>query len=113
MRDLTQEEIDNKPEWATHFVIAQTGRLVYESESLWAFEGGLENDRFDGLPANAKPIPTKTFDITQYEFEDSITEAKAEVSGDNLVLNFPHGAPKWIFFDKDDVAAMAKHFKLI
>ena len=33
MRDLTQEEIDNKPEWATHYIIdVIDGNATYESK---------------------------------------------------------------------------------
>lgn len=50
-------------------------------------------------------------DIAKHEFADSIAGIKVdtEIDTETLILKINGG---WIFFDKDDVIAMAKHFKL-
>ena len=51
-------------------------------------------------------------DITKHEFADSISELEAEPLHEEgtLVINICGGS--WVFFDKDDVVAMAQHFNV-
>ena len=51
--------------------------------------------------------------ITTHEFSDDI--AGIEVTNadeDTITIKFTAGAAHWTFFDKEDVIAMAKHFKI-
>ena len=112
MRDLTQQEIDNKPDWSDRYMIL--GGVLFYVDKVDQLEFGKHRVHklyFDY--EKCKPIQTKQFDITKHEFQDSITGLKAEISDENLVIQFQNGAPNWTFFSKDDVAAMANHFKLI
>ena len=96
MRELTQQEIDNAPDWATQYLI-DSGRVEYYS--------------VDGINSayGAKPIPRKPFDIGKYDDEmdgihpcDSpyIGMADGELRVDGVV-------------QKCHAIAIAKHFKLI
>ena len=59
-----------------------------------------------------KEKESKPFDISEYDFSDSIGvgTVQPDQKGD-LVVNLNKGS--WIHMDKQDVEAMAKHFKLI
>ena len=96
MRELTQKEIDNAPEWATQYLI-DSGRVEYYS--------------VDGINSayGAKPIPRKPFDIGDYDDEEdgvhpnnspciTIVDGELQVNG---VIQECHAI------------AIAKHFKLI
>jgi hypothetical protein len=51
--------------------------------------------------------------ITTHEFSDDIAGTTAtNADEDTITIKFTAGAAHWTFFDKDDVIAMAKHFKV-
>ena len=51
--------------------------------------------------------------ITNHIFSDHVSEIKSTNADDEYItIKIPTNTP-WIFFDKDDVKAMAVHFKLI
>lgn len=110
---LTDEQIaELAPEWATHY--RRRGKvLVFESVNKYQFYnngsfGDVYMFHYGKQKMTGKPIPRKKFDISEYEFSDSIAEFEVEVC-DTLVLK-SHGS--WFSFDKDDAIALAKHFKL-
>ena len=59
-----------------------------------------------------KEKESKPFDISEYEFSDSIGvgTVQPDQKGD-LVVNLNKGS--WVHMDKQDAEAIAKHFKLI
>lgn len=69
MRKLTQNEIDNAPEWATHYAV-QDGYLRWSDEEFYMWEHhktkGQHNNIFLTEP---KPIPCKEFDIDDCELQ--------------------------------------------
>lgn len=63
----------------------------------------------------ATQLPRRSYkvNIEDHEFADSISKLRAEPlpDADTLVIKIADGS--WVFFDKDDVKAMANHFNLI
>jgi len=115
MRDLTQQEIDNAPEWATHYIILEFSSLVRYTDGIKFVCGKSKHEisvpsELDDPLDNAKPIPRKPFDISGYEFSGDISTIKARVSDNHLVLEFVTKQP-WVSISESDVEAMAKHFK--
>ena len=109
MRDLTQQEIKNAPEWATHYFIDCMGHVTFESELLWQRVGTLyaEHSRA-GLSNDVKPVPRKAFDISEYKFSDcylTVNNSWDDIIELACVIDF-------IDIRKNDAIAMAKHFKL-
>lgn len=52
-------------------------------------------------------------DITKHEFSDTIAEIYcSNASEDKITIKNPLSAP-WLYFDVDDVKAMAEYFGLI
>jgi hypothetical protein len=52
-------------------------------------------------------------DIKNHVFSDDILGIKIpDADNDIITLKFTAGEAHWCFFDKNDVIAMAKHFKL-
>lgn len=100
-QQLTDEQIaELAPDWATHYGYA-CGDLVFVDCKACKIKESI-----------TKPIPRKKFDISEYEFSDKYaTYTGCSASMVHIdVLNC--GIPNGIFFDKDDVVAMAKHFNL-
>ena len=60
-RQLTQEEIDNAPEWATHYQIYdERENICFESEDFYQFiPNGVRKDNIIGLEDESIPIPRK------------------------------------------------------
>lgn len=51
--------------------------------------------------------------ITKHDFSDEIAGIIAtNADKDIITIKFTAGAAHWTFFDKDDVIAMAKYFKI-
>lgn len=109
MRELTQQEIDNAPDWATHYYVMGGGNLMYESLEFWSFAGVATVNPNLGIASSSKPITRKPFDIGEYDDEtdgihpnDSpcieIIDGELRVSG---IIQECHAI------------AIAKHFKLI
>ena len=119
MRDLTQEEIDNKPDWATDYGIDTAGTIRW-SDNLyfqWADDNKKTPKNACGIEFKTKPIPSKPFDISVHVCNDK--DSKIEVDHhhsdgvERLCIEVDAAYSCFAYMDKDDVTAMAKHFKLI
>jgi len=110
MRELTQQEIDNAPEWATHYKVVKSVTLQNHPVIFVACE-----DEAASI-YNYEPVPRKPFDISEHEFSDKdifnhfITKDKSRINFDFDSDLMPSDT---IGFNKDDAIAIAKHFKLI
>ena len=64
-RQLTQEEIDNAPEWATHYQIGDNN-ICFENDEFFQFSYdnkriiGVRIVNMQGLDIDSLPIPAKT-----------------------------------------------------
>ena len=72
-RQLTQEEIDIAPEWATHYLVGEYNDILFQSDDYFQrLEDGLLNVKVtqvtSGISRKAQPIPRKAFDISEYKF---------------------------------------------
>lgn len=70
MRELTKEELDLAPSWATHYVITGNNYVMYESEYHWCTSEDFSRCCNSKVSHDAKPINRKPFDISEYEFSD-------------------------------------------
>jgi len=71
MRNLTQQEIDDTPDWATHYK-SKGNCVLFESENITQLmvSGELGNlIPFGPVSPEAKPIPRKPFDISDLSIE--------------------------------------------
>ena len=66
-RQLTQEEIDNAPEWATHYQIYDNDKdICFENDEFFQFSYdnkriiGVRIVNMQGLDIDSLPIPAKT-----------------------------------------------------
>ena len=110
MRELTQQEIDNAPEWATgYFITPGFNGVTYESHEFYQYLpcGSRVEQLSSGLSVNAKPIPRKEFDISEYEFSDSEVEVETNEDGTVWLCAVAYSS-----VNKRDAIALAKHFKL-
>lgn len=112
-QQLTDEQIAELAPEGCDFYCYKDGEVFFHNVlglDVFNSKGESISDDFldSGEWKKAKPIPRKKFDISEYEFSDSIAEFEVEV-GDTLVLK-SHGT--WFSFDKDDAIALAKHFNL-
>jgi hypothetical protein len=96
MRPLTQQEIDNAPEWADLYSITNENEVIHLSSS--------HEIQFE----DSKPIPRKEFDISEYK-PDEFDLFTVDCSGDVTVwldgVQLQDLTPQ-------DAIALAKHFKL-
>lgn len=109
MRDLTQKEIDDAPDWATHYSVAADGCVMYESSGLIIWTG-LDSPRCNiAISATAKPIPRKqeAFDIYQAK-----TSSGIKFTGANSMYVNVNYLEESAVVAKIDVIALAKHFNL-
>jgi len=116
MRELTQQEIDNAPKWATHYRVT-LGDLVPncvsyygDNQSQWMY---LDNGKHwsphmyqTPAPLDAKPIPRKEFDITKYQTLDEMYVYHATKS----CVTVHDGGGDVTCISKQDSIALAKHF---
>lgn len=60
MRELTKQEIDDAPEWATHFLVTKLDYVVWQSKYLedLNYSGTCPYYIDCGLHIDAQPIPT-------------------------------------------------------
>ena len=56
-RQLTQEEIDSAPEWATHYAIGDD-HICFENEEFFQLNG-VKIVNMEGLDVDSLPIPRK------------------------------------------------------
>ena len=104
MRDLTQQEIDNAPSWATHYVLNCDG-VMFESlsKTQMMIKGQLTDlIPFGGVSVGAKPIPRKSFDIKPFiHWLDPSYDCDA--GGEHCYFDA---------INKDKAIEIAKHFNL-
>lgn len=91
MRDLTQEEIDNAPEWATHYYVHHNDLVSFNC----CREGRLI---FDITKHESECV----FGIRIGEFDSSILEFDAADGHTTIGVSI----------SKDDAIAFGKHYKL-
>jgi len=118
MRDLTQQEIDDKPEWATHYCIGDftdNDRICYEgnipvADYCYQYVGGIIVGGNNGITEDAKPIPRKEFDITTYDYSHGglTLHSVDDVNGDLYLSHYGEVHRR----TRKDTIAEAKHFKL-
>lgn len=63
MRQLTQEEIDNAPDWATEYLIKYEDEILWESKKYYQINDGFKFNNIN-ISTNSKPIPRKQTIIT-------------------------------------------------
>ena len=116
MRDLTEEELELAPDWATHYYIYSDGDILFECESESALyrkntnnnENAILTMECDGICFKSIPINKKPLDITKHEFSDkdirlsSLCESKIELAVDDC------GIEHYLTFNKSDSIAIAK-----
>ena len=108
---LTDEQIaELAPDWATHYSYMMAG-IVYQSSDSWqVYTDGVYSDIHTrkAISKDAKTIPRKKFDISEYEFSyGELTNC----SLDNNELTICEGqgyGQECKTFSKKDVIAMAK-----
>lgn len=110
MRKLTQQEIDQAPEWAVEY--------YFDDKDLWYVNkkwrmakilGCVRNlKRHSSVLIDAKPIPRKEFDISEYAPTDSDTSLYV---GPELIY-IQNISRDMAEVRKKDSIALAKHFKL-
>lgn len=108
MRKLTQKEVDDAPDWASHYFIDSFGGSVcYEDEGHFQY-AGKNKVKSRGMCDNAEPIPRKEFDLHE-AFE-------ALDCHENWSPYLDVGDPDEVTIDgvvmRGHAIALAKHFKL-
>ena len=115
MRDLTQQEIDNSPEWATRYFISESYGIRWSDGSRYQWGDNTIHSISNGGAARmrreSKPIPSKAFDISEYEFSDDEISREVQATSDCVQLDMVDGS-RPALLDKNDVISLAKHFKL-
>ena len=113
MRDLTQQEIDSAPAWATHYYKGCNNTVRYESESLYIWIMDMKehapSNNPRGVDVSSKPIPRQQFDITKHEFSCSRLKNDTLDYHDHVHFYTPYNTA---YINKQDAIALAKHFKL-
>lgn len=112
MRKLTQNEIDNAPEWATHYGVIEFDHIMWRSKYLGSINNSGQLPFYCyGIPEHCtKPIPRKEFDISDYESCDPNVDY-IEAQEFCIRTVFEDDINEYIE-NRDDVIAKAKHFKL-
>ena len=108
-RELTQEEIDLAPEWATNYYVDSAGDILFESDDnyQWVIVGetyDVFSQLSNGMRPDSKPIPRKKIDITEREFSDSEIGQVWCVDG-QIQLNMVDGS-RPALLSEDDIDAM-------
>ena len=102
MRELTQQEIDNGPDWATHY-FSDKGGVNWHSVGFIGWDS-LKIPTIRSIPCSAKPIPRKPFDINEcWSSEDSF-DCFMRVDADELTIDGKVTKVRAVLF--------AKHFKV-
>lgn len=113
MRELTQQEIDNAPKWATEYCVQyQSIRYSNKTHYQWVdAESSEKKGHFTGRSIlMTRTIPGKEFDITEYKFSDPEIGA-TQFDDDEVQLDMVDGS-RPALLNKRDAIALAKHFKL-
>lgn len=108
MRDLTEEELKLKPDWATHYWI-HDNKIMFESEAYFQLLGdGVLGCRYSNaagyVSSHAEEFSKKPFDITKHEFSDWEISS-ADFEHDEFTLRFFE--VNAIHLNKDDAIAIA------
>lgn len=114
MRNLTKTEIDDAPDWATHYDIGDfedKNCVCYQGHSFvkvnyYQYAGGMKV-QINRLTDEAKSIPRKEFDIETFDPGDMV-KFYIDSDGD---LEFDGYDDSYIM-RRDSAIAIAKHFKL-
>ena len=106
MRDLTQKEIDDKPEWATHYYICDNDHVMWESKGMWQHNaGGFANTNTSGISFDAVQVITANKKAqARYEFNHDSIEACYVPEGIKISVN---GGCEVLLCD-DDIMALAQ-----
>ena len=121
MRELTQEEIDNAPEWSSRYYSDEVAGIGYlntsKGEVLWANSNITRPfSPHAAIFKASKPIPRKQFNISEHKFTDN-ENLELESQTDKILTFYSCNGENFIagsYFDfyKHDVISMAKHFRL-
>lgn len=82
MRQLTQTEIDNAPDWATHYSALKWG-VLYQSNEYFQADGDGSKCSQSRVSDEAKPIPRKEFDIDISFNKQEITKLTSRLENVN------------------------------
>lgn len=109
MRNITQTEIDNAPEWATHYTILNFGVLYQNNEYFQSDVDGFKCVQ-SRVSDEAQPIQRKEFDISEYEYSHGGLKLHSvdDVNGDLYLSHYREVHRR----TREDAIAEAKHFKL-
>lgn len=110
MRQLTQQEIDDAPSWATHYGICEDGDVLLENSEFFIFTSkpNKKLGQLFGVDSDSKPIPRKEFDIKKHEFSEGGISV-VSISDGLITLCVGHSEGD---FSRGDIIAMAKQVKL-
>lgn len=110
MRELTQEEIDLAPDWATHYYLDVCGDIWFQSNIKQVYMMGFQLLKERGAPygisSRAKPIPRKAFDLSGYEFSDSDVSRVVVTKG--IAYVYTSIEKSGVDFKKADIITIAK-----
>lgn len=109
MRKLTQQEIDQAPDWATHYIVDSDNDLMYESVEWWCWSISPKQLHDNYHDIGGQPIPLKEFDIGEYSFY-GLSFNRVDSDGDIVFNGSFYGDDGYL--NKQDTIASAKHFKL-
>ena len=127
MRELTQQEIDNAPDWATHYYVSELGGSdVVHYLNKEKLRMSMTDDLLGSITAKVskrcqsyimtKPIPRKPFDIRSHTFSDEDVNYQGQSNENCLDLAVDDNSDddcSYFCITKQDAIAIAKHFKLI
>ena len=111
MRDLTQQEIDNAPDWATHYYITPSGTITFESDKMFqSVSGTVHSNVVTGISKRCRSIPRKAFDIRYHDWGD---EFIVIVDCDSEHFQLMCTVQNELFgIHRKDIITMAKHVNL-
>lgn len=119
MRDLTQKEIDQAPDWAQrYFSEGITALYININDGIIAHINAPEVtfapwNELEYALENSQPIPRKEFAISEYQFSDTdIKSVEIDGYADNEYLHFYLHDTNELTHSKSDVITMAKALKL-
>ena len=109
MRELTKEEINNKPEWAVEYYIDI--KDIWYVNKKWGMAkmiGRVRNIKsHSSIISDAKPIPRKEFDISEYlELDPEHPCQQPHIVDEDSCLRIDGEVSKF------HAIGIAKHFKL-
>jgi hypothetical protein len=119
MRKLTKKEIENAPDWATHYLAHPWSVNIRYTDGIHFNTGKGKPkitvpDDLDDPMEHFKPIPRKEFDINGHNFsDDDIKSVEVDGLDDDEYIHITfRGEVIELCHDRDDIIAMAKAVKL-